>query len=55
MNSGMAGWPTRFEREFEPKVVGSDEATRAIARMAKTWFHRPPKKIVMIRVLARLR
>ena len=36
-------------------MVGPNEATRTIARMTKTWFHRLPKKTVMIRVLARLR
>lgn len=41
MNSGMAGWPTCFEREFEPKVVGPNETARMIARMTKAWFHRP--------------
>lgn len=56
MNSGAADWiATCYEREFEPKMVGPNEATRTIARMTKTWFHRLPKKTVMIRVLARLR
>lgn len=56
MSSGATDWiATCYEREFEPKTAGSDEATRMIARMTKAWFHRPPKKIVMIRVLARLR
>ena len=56
MSSGATDWiVTCYEREFEPKTVGSDEATRMIARMTKARFHRPPKKIVMIRVPARLR
>ena len=55
MDSKMAGWPTCFEREFEPKVVGPDEATRAIACMTKIWFHRPSPQVASIRGLARLR
>ena len=51
----MAGWPARYECEFEPKTVGPNEATRAIACMTKTWFHRPLQKKVVIRGLARLR
>ena len=56
MSSGATDWiATCYEREFEPKAVEPNEATRMIARMTKAWFHRPPKKIVMIRALARLR
>ena len=55
MSSGWRDELPCYECEFEPKTAGSDEATRMIARMTKAWFHRPPKKIVMIRVLARLR
>lgn len=51
----MAGWPACYECEFEPKTIGLNEATRAIACMTKAWFHRPPKKKVAIRGLARLR
>ena len=54
MNSGMAGWPTCFGREFEPKTVGPDEATRAIARMTMGWLHRPSPQVMSIRRLARL-
>ena len=55
MDSGWLDGLPCYEREFEPKAVGLNEATKAIACMTKTWFHRPPKMIVMIRVLARLR
>ena len=56
MSSGTADWiATCYEREFESKAFEPNEATRMIARMTKAWFHRPPKKIVMIQVLARLR
>lgn len=51
----MAGWPTCYECEFEPKVVGPDEATRMIACMTKIWFHRPSPQVASIRGLARLR
>lgn len=44
-----------YEREFEPKMVGPNEATRMIGCMTKTWFHRPSQKKVVIRGLARLR
>ena len=37
----MAEWPTCYEREFEPKAVGPNEATRTIACITKIWFHRP--------------
>ena len=49
----MAGWPACFEREFESKVVGPDEATRMIACMTRNWSHRP--QLSAIRGLARLR
>lgn len=56
MSSGTADWiATCYEREFEPKAVEPNEATRLIACMTKFWFHRPPKKKVAIRGLARLR
>ena len=56
MSSGAADWiATCYEREFEPKAVEPNETTRMIARMTKAWFHRPPKKKAVIRVLARLR
>lgn len=55
MSSGWLDELPCYECEFEPKMVGPNVTTRMIARIAKTWFHRPPKKIVMIRVLARLR
>lgn len=51
----MAGWPACYECEFEPKTIGLSRVTRMIACMTKTWFHRPPKKKVAIRGLARLR
>ena len=55
MNSGwLAGLPC-YERNFEPKAVGLNEAARLIASMTKVWFHRPPKKKAVIRGLARLR
>lgn len=40
----MDGWPIRYERKFEPKTIGLNEATGTIACMTKTWFHRPPKR-----------
>lgn len=55
MDSGWLDGLPCYECEFEPKVVGLNEATRAIACMAKTWFHRPSQKKVVIRGLARLR
>ena len=51
---GLDGLPC-YEREFEPKTVGLNEATRAIACMTKTWFRRPLQKTVAIRSMARLR
>ena len=37
----MEGWPARYEREFEPKTAGPNEAARVIACVTKFWFHRP--------------
>ena len=37
MSAGAADWiATCYEREFEPKTVGLNEATRVIASMTKT-------------------
>lgn len=55
MNSRWLDGLSCYECKFKPKTVGLNEATRAIACMTKTWFHRPPKKKVVIRGLARLR
>lgn len=55
MSSGWLDGLPCYECEFEPKTVGLNEATREIACMTETWFHRPRKKIVAIRGLARLR
>ena len=54
MNSGWLDGPPCYEREFEPKMVGSNQATRMIARMTKTWFHRPSPQVMSIRGLTRL-
>ena len=51
----MEGWPARYEREFEPRTVGLNEAARAIACMTKFWFHRQSQKKMAIQGLARLR
>ena len=51
----MAGRSARYEREFEPKTVGLNEAARLIASMTKVWFHRSSPQVVSIRGLARLR
>ena len=37
----VAGWPTCYEREFEPKTIGLNGATRTIAPVTEIWFHRP--------------
>ena len=55
MSSGWRDELPCYECEFEPKVVGPNEATITIVRMAKTWPHRPSQKKVVIRGLARLR
>ena len=55
MSSGWLDGLPCYECEFEPKTVGLNEATREIACMTETWFHRPRKKIVAIQGLARLR
>lgn len=56
MSSGAADWiATCYEREFEPKAVEPNEATRAIACMTKIWFHRPSPQVASIQGLARLR
>lgn len=55
MDSGLAGWPTCYERVFEPKAIGLNEATRTIARIAKTLLHRPLPWVALIRGLARSR
>lgn len=50
-----AGWPTCYEREFEPRKIGPNGATGMIACMTKGWLHRPLQKTVAIRSMARLR
>lgn len=50
----MAGWPTCYEREFEPKTIGLNVAARVIACMTKVWFHRPLQQVASIRGLAKL-
>ncbi len=56
MSSGTADWiATCYEREFEPKAVEPNEATRMIARMTKAWFHWPSPQVASIRGLAKLR
>lgn len=51
----MAGRPACYERKFGPKTIGSNEATRTIARMTEIWFHRPLPWVALIRGLARSR
>lgn len=41
----MAGWPTRYERGFEPKTVGPNVTTRMIARMTKAWSYRSSPQV----------
>lgn len=51
----MAGRSARYEREFEPKTIGLNEASGTIACMTEVWFHRPSPQVASIRGLARLR
>lgn len=55
MDSGLAGWPTCYERVFEPKAIGLNEAVGTIACMTGIWLHRPLPQVASIRGLARLR
>lgn len=55
MDSGWLDGLPCYECEFEPKMVGLNEATRMIACVTKTWFHRPLPQVASIRELARLR
>lgn len=54
MSSGWLDELPCYECEFEPKTVGPNQATRMIARMTKTWFHRPSPQVMSIRGLTRL-
>lgn len=42
------GWLTCYERKFELRTVGSNEATRPIARITRTWFHRPLTQVASL-------
>ena len=55
MNSGRLDGLPCYECEFETRTVGPNETARMIAHIMKSWLHLPPKKKVVIRVLARLR
>lgn len=55
MDSGLAGWPTCYERVFEPKAIGLNEAVGTIACMTGIWLHRPLPWVALIRGLARSR
>lgn len=55
MDSGWLDGLPCYECEFESKMVGLNEATRMIACVTKTWFHRPLPQVASIRGLARLR
>lgn len=51
----MAGWPTRYERGFEPKTIGLNESTGTIACMTESWLHQSLPQVASIRGLERLR
>lgn len=51
----VAGWLTCYERKFELRTVGPNEAARLIARITRIWSHRPLTQVASLRWLERLR